>query len=49
MAKNCNHDEKYALSKPIFARHAIYGLLNVIGVAIAIFGLYSSVQQILGN
>ena len=42
----CSHDTHYAQKKSKMWRYLIYGSINGVGVAIGIYGLYTSYYQI---
>lgn len=44
----CCHGSAYSGKKPKWLRFIIYGVINVIGIAIGCYGLYTCVNQIMG-
>jgi hypothetical protein len=44
----CRHDEDYRKSKPALMRFALYGVINLIGIAIGIYGLYTFALSLTG-
>jgi hypothetical protein len=44
----CSHPVQYSQKRSILMRYLIYGIINAIGVAIGIYGLYTCISQIAG-
>ena len=45
-SSHCNHEEDYVNRHTLGWRKMIYGLINVVGISIAVMGLLSSMHQI---
>ena len=45
----CAHNSSYVEKRPKMARYVLYGLFNVVGVAIGIYGVYQTIQDIISG
>lgn len=48
-ACSCNHSPSYADKRSKIFRQVLYGALNVVGVAVGVFGLIFSIKDIIGE
>jgi hypothetical protein len=46
---SCNHSPSYADKRSKIFRQVLYGALNMVGVAVGVFGLIFSIKDIIGE